>query len=621
MKKRVLSFFLMLITALSLIFTATLSSFAVDENEGTDKALGAFKELSAVITLPDGTDITGEMTDNSYGSYQGDLTWYYEREGYRWTVEGGKLIIGGTGAVEESSYPWTRFSEEITEIVVLPGSVSSIGKNAFAGLGKVQKISLGKGVSAIGEKAFACGADGLTVSIFADVKSVGAKVLDGCKNVKVVLNNGTKDALMGGVNADNDVLAGAAFVENTVGALTVTPYTEGGLAGFENKDGATQLLTVLKDAQGNNVDLSAYTVRLIFTDGQRIRENGGWFSAAMKLSDIAPASKDDAIGLWRFKICEAEGENQFIPQYDSSYVVTVELYGADGVLAYTGASGVNKFKVQEEPIYDQVTATPGYAAAENYLNVDFGEEVSLSKLEVGFYQDSGRYYHFDIYATNDPTLPLSKWTYIGEQHDETPSEGSYTFTFDSEGAAYRYYRIYGIYNSSNWALHFAEVHGFVESDLQNVTFVVDGKETVKQFLLGEIPVVEDPFKNPIYGEKEETFYVFLGWSDGKTLYEPGCALPEVTGDVTYTAVFEELTDDGSKPIEPPANSPVNSPADSSVDPSADSSADPSAPSGEDPSDDSSADPLVIGAIVAVGSVVVIVVAVVIFKKVSGKKSN
>lgn len=618
MKKRVLSFFLMLILVLSLLSSVMLASFADGEQVQPKEASKALKELSSVITLPDGTDITGEMTDNSYGSYHGDLTWYYERVGYRWTVEGGKLIIGGTGAVEESSYPWTRFAAEITEIVVLPGSVSSIGKNAFAGLNKVQTISLGKGLSTIGEKALACGADGLTVRVSADVKSVGAKVLDGCKNVKVVLNNVTKDALMGVVNADNDVLAGAEFVENTVGALTVTPYTGGGLAGFENKDGATQLLTILKDAQGNNVDLSTYTVRLIFTDGQRIRENGGWFSAAMKLSDIAPASSDESIGLWRFKICEAEGENQFIPQYDSSYVVTVELYSADGSLAYTGSSGVNKFKVQEEPIYDQVTATPGYAAAENYLSVDFGEAVNLAKLEVGFYQDSDRYYHFDIYASNDPTLPLSKWTYLGEQHDKTPSKNSYVFAPNNDVAAYRYYRIYGTYNSSNWGLHFAEVHGFVESGLHNVTFVVEGKETVKQFLLGEVPMVEDPFKNPVYGEKAETFYVFLGWSDGKTLYEPGSALPEVVGDITYTAVFEELVDDGSKPIVPPENSPADSSAEPSAEPSTEPSADPSASSPEDPSADPSVDPLVVGVIIAVAAVVVIVVAVIVFKKVSKK---
>lgn len=514
------------------------------------------KETSAFVTLPDGTDITEDMTDNDYDTYNDDMTWYYEPEGYRWTVEAGKLIIGGgVGAVEEDTYPWTRFADEITEIFVFPDSVDTIGKDAFKGLDKVEKIFIGEGVTTLGEGALACGADGVTVTVFGGIESVGAKVLDGCTNVKVVLNNTTAAELMSAVNEDNAVLAAATFEERTVADLSVTPYTYGDIEGFENRNGVTELLTILKDAAGNHMDITDYTVRLLFTDGERNREYGDWFSAAMKLADMQPSSRYEQLSLWRFNVCEAEGENQFIPQYDSSYVVTVMLYDKDGNLAYMGASDLDEFRVNEEPIYDKVTGTPGYAAKENYITLDFGEKVVLSALDVGFYQSS-RYYHFDVYATNDPTLPLSKWDYIGEQHDTTPSEGSYRFLCSNDIGEYRYFRVYGTYNSSNWGLHFAEVHAYTDPSMQTLTFVVDGVATERKFAEGDIPVIADPYKNPVYGETSETFYVFLGWSDGTTLYEAGTALPAVTGSVTYTAVFEELTDDWGEPVDPPVKPPV-----------------------------------------------------------------
>ena len=203
------------------------------------------KEIPVKVTSGDGTDITDEVTDNDYETYVGDLHWYDQFDGYRWTLEGGKLIIGGTGSVEEETYPWTRFADEITEIFVFPNSVDSIGKDAFKGLDKVEKIFIGEGVSELGEGALACGADGVTVTVFGGIKSVGAKVLDGCKNVKVVLNGVTANELMAAVNEDNAVLAGATLEERSVAGLSVTPYVYGDVQGFENRNGVTELLTIL----------------------------------------------------------------------------------------------------------------------------------------------------------------------------------------------------------------------------------------------------------------------------------------------------------------------------------------------------------------------------------------
>ena len=67
-----------------------------------------------------------------------------------------------------------------------------------------------------------------------------------------------------------------------------------------------------------------------------------------------------------------------------------------------------------------------------------------------------------------------------------------------------------------------------------VTWVIDGESEDSTWGYGETPSHEIPEKE----STEDTVYRFLGWSDGTDTYAPE-ELPEVTGDVTYTAEFEE----------------------------------------------------------------------------------
>ena len=50
---------------------------------------------------------------------------------------------------------------------------------------------------------------------------------------------------------------------------------------------------------------------------------------------------------------------------------------------------------------------------------------------------------------------------------------------------------------------------------------------------GGVPTHDDPTKP----DDENNTYTFAGWKNGDTTYAPGAALPEVTGDTTYTAQF------------------------------------------------------------------------------------
>ncbi|MBR3059205.1 MAG: InlB B-repeat-containing protein [Oscillospiraceae bacterium] len=67
-----------------------------------------------------------------------------------------------------------------------------------------------------------------------------------------------------------------------------------------------------------------------------------------------------------------------------------------------------------------------------------------------------------------------------------------------------------------------------------VTWVIDGESTEESCEYGVRPTHEIPEKD----STEQYIYRFTGWNDGSAVYSPEI-LPVVTGDVTYTAEFEE----------------------------------------------------------------------------------
>jgi hypothetical protein len=286
-----------------------------------------------------------------------------------------------------------------------------------------------------------------------------------------------------------------------------------------------------------------YSWKLLIYDGKRYsREDDDYICSAIKIISVDPTSVSG--NTYTYDVCELEGENQFVPQYESSYIIVAQLYDEDGNVAYSATSGLVDFTMDVEAIYGERTSAVTTNSRHGYVLLDLGKELPVGKLNVGFCQAS-RSYHWVAYGSNDPTLPLSMWTFLGEKKDNAKSEGSYAVEVEpgDEGyGSFRYVRIECTYNSANWGAHFAEVDVYAVANLFDVTFVVDGVSTVVPTMQGTAPVVEDPVKDPVIGENFETTYIFLGWSDGTTLYKPGEELPKITGSITYTAVFEEFTE-------------------------------------------------------------------------------
>lgn len=108
----------------------------------------------------------------------------------------------------------------------------------------------------------------------------------------------------------------------------------------------------------------------------------------MKLSCMKPCFTDPSQDLYCFDVCNAEGDNQFIPHFDSTYYVRVEIYSGDGKPVYSGKSGWKDFLFLEEPIYDEFNTVPTYSSVENWLEVDRKRKTPVSRISVGFRQQA-----------------------------------------------------------------------------------------------------------------------------------------------------------------------------------------------------------------------------------------
>ncbi len=461
--KRILALALAMLTVLAALPALSLSSLA----EG---------DYTYAATTFYGEDLTDRLSNGDPEDDYGGLHWYERYTGYQWTIENGRLVLGGfpgctvSGETAED-FPWSKYADEITEIVILPDSVSSIEGPAFAALTKVKTVYAGAGLSSIsGTGTLDNGADGITVHLPSTLTAIGNGVMASCTNVTLVLDGMTKsDFLSGSIGEGNEGLLSATFVENEVQTVEITP-TENGIV---NRDGKTWLdLNLSLDGAVVSVPES-YTWKISFADGLLYTDSDvGYFSSAMKLVAAKPTVYDTENGAYSYALCELEGDDQFVPQFGSTYKIAVQIFDEEGNLVYNGLSGRHEFYVTETAIYEKRTSAPALASLNNYVLLDFYEAVKLGSIAVTCGQYSGRFYQWVAYGSNDPDAPLSKWTYLCEQKSERESTaGAYTLSVDpvAQQQTFRYVKVLGIRNSSNWGFHIAEIAAY-----ERATFSLTG---------------------------------------------------------------------------------------------------------------------------------------------------
>ena len=108
-----------------------------------------------------------------------------------WSYEYGTLTISGTGAMDDfpEEAPWAAYSE-IIETVLLSGSVTTVGANAFTDYDALKRVEFGGSLQEIGTKAFkSC--DGLTsVTLPKGFRRFGEESFMSCANLTEIHCNG-----------------------------------------------------------------------------------------------------------------------------------------------------------------------------------------------------------------------------------------------------------------------------------------------------------------------------------------------------------------------------------------------------------------------------------------------
>lgn len=108
-----------------------------------------------------------------------------------WSYEYGTLTISGTGAMDDfpEEAPWAAYSE-IIETVLLSGSVTTVGANAFTDYDTLKRVEFGGSLQEIGTKAFkSC--DGLTsVTLPRGFRRFGEESFMSCANLTEIHCNG-----------------------------------------------------------------------------------------------------------------------------------------------------------------------------------------------------------------------------------------------------------------------------------------------------------------------------------------------------------------------------------------------------------------------------------------------
>ena len=232
--------------------------------------------------------------------------------------------------------------------------------------------------------------------------------------------------------------------------LTVSPATGYGIF---NENDKTVLKLSIKD-NGNDLVLEeGQKIVVLYTDGEKNNEGGTFFCSALKYSEIQPTYEN---GQFIFDICVPVGLDQFIPVRQATYIANVYVLNADGSIAAQGSSAQFAIRCSEHPIVSERTAPYTYLSADNYVTYDLGEEKGITSVSVTFINSSDRYYLWQLYGTNDVTLPIEKWDFLGEKMTrELSSTGAYTI--ELENANYRYLRPYALYASNRWTALFAEM--------------------------------------------------------------------------------------------------------------------------------------------------------------------
>ena len=465
MNKKIISWILAAVMVLGVLPAFCLASGA--EAERVTPTWTAGSTVSGALTNLDDGSASTRVDFNDWSTASGKAAARY------WKLENGVLTVVGSGDLLSDSntayagFPWYTRGAEI-ETVILIG-FTTIGTGAFyspqnsASYRNIKKFIIGEGTTTLNDSAFGIySGSTATVDIYlpSTLTTINARAFRSIANyIGTVYASPALDLNALTITATNNPakITSKDYTLETYTHLLSTAYD------WENSNGATELKIGLKDASDNipvsAADLNNYTWKVSIAT----HDYG-------KTIECTPSSVD-ANGVYRFRTCLGDGEDQFIPRYHivskaktaTDYSVQVDICDkTTGEVIYRSEykSGF-VCPTTLEPIYTEDHQGVYYLNGLVYIEGDLGDMYNLDRVEVFCYRGSTRYYKFAVVASNDNTLPASAWTWLGTQAADIGSTNDgYTVNITNTGH-YRYIRIYpiGQYGAGgNSGYHFTDIN-------------------------------------------------------------------------------------------------------------------------------------------------------------------
>lgn len=274
---------------------------------------------------------------------------------------------------------------------------------------------------------------------------------------------------------------------------------------------------------------AAETFTVTYKDGDWTSETPESYKAGEWVTVKNPASATGyTFGGWESNTGETYQPGKQFKMPDTNVVLTAKWVANTYTITWMGADGeLMQTTVQhgEIPVYSGATPTKDSTVDKTYTFKGWDPEITEATEDTTYtaqFEEAARTYKITWKDEGGAILKTEQVAYNGMPNfDGTPTkdgDAQYSYTF------------------KGWTPTIAPVTGDAEYcatytktvNKYTITWVIDGTTETQTYEYGKMPAHADPVKPAT----DDTVYTFKGWTP---------ALSIVTGNVTYTAQFDEIT--------------------------------------------------------------------------------
>lgn len=274
---------------------------------------------------------------------------------------------------------------------------------------------------------------------------------------------------------------------------------------------------------------AAETFTVTYKDGDWTSETPESYKAGEWVTVKNPASATGyTFGGWESNTGETYQPGNQFKMPDTNVVLTAKWVANTYTITWMGADGeLMQTTVQhgETPVYSGATPTKDATVDKTYTFKGWDPEITKATEDTTYtaqFEETTRTYTVKFFNEGG-TLLESKQVEYGvtpKLGREPKKEGDAQYSYKFKAWSPRLAPVTG--DAEYYATYTKTVNKYT------VTWVIEGDSTKETYEYGKMPAHADPVKPAT----DDTVYTFKGWTP---------ALSLVTGDVTYTAQFDEIT--------------------------------------------------------------------------------